>query len=297
LSIEPLTEKSALVVLAHDPKIDDVALSVGLRSPAFYLGVLGSRGSHAKRLTRLEAQGFSRRELMRLHGPVGLAIGAQSPEEIAVAIVAEIVKTTRRPKPRIGGIIMAAGSSKRMGNNKLAMMLNGRPLVRHVVESALASRLEPIIVVTGHEKSAIEEALRGSDVTFVHNPDFEVGLSTSLRTGLDALPQHCEAAMVLLGDMPGITSSLIESVASLYNPGAGRLICAASAMGRIGHPILWDCGFFDELTAVSGDIGARDVLQKHVEKIFTAPADPNALQDIDTVAELERAQVPHAVGS
>jgi xanthine dehydrogenase accessory factor len=86
---------TALVSLTHDPKLDDPALIVALRSPAFYIGALGSRKNHAKRLERLKAEGFDDATLARLHGPVGLPIGALSPGEIAVSIMAEIVATLR----------------------------------------------------------------------------------------------------------------------------------------------------------------------------------------------------------
>jgi xanthine dehydrogenase accessory factor len=93
LTIYPRT---AIVALTHDPKIDDVALGAALRSPAFYIGVLGSGKTHAARLERLGGEGFSATELARIHGPVGLGIGAKTPAEIAVSILAEIVKLDRK---------------------------------------------------------------------------------------------------------------------------------------------------------------------------------------------------------
>lgn len=91
----PLGVRSALVALTHDPKLDDPALSAALRSPAFYVGALGSRKTHANRLARLRAHGFTERELSRIRGPIGLAIGARSPAEIAIAILAEMTRTLR----------------------------------------------------------------------------------------------------------------------------------------------------------------------------------------------------------
>jgi xanthine dehydrogenase accessory factor len=95
LSANPLGPRSALVALTHDPKFDDPALAAAVRSPAFYVGALGSKKSHAKRLDRLMEAGFSDSELQRIHGPVGLAIGARSPAEIAISILAEITKELR----------------------------------------------------------------------------------------------------------------------------------------------------------------------------------------------------------
>jgi xanthine dehydrogenase accessory factor len=95
LAKAPLGPRSALVALSHDPKFDDPGLAAALRSPCFYIGALGSKKSHAARLARLRAQGFSDEELKRIHGPVGLAIGARSPAEIAISILAEMTLKLR----------------------------------------------------------------------------------------------------------------------------------------------------------------------------------------------------------
>lgn len=91
--------RTAVVVLTHDPKLDDPALAVALRSPAFYVGALGSRKTHAARLARLREHGLSEAELARIHAPVGLAVGARSPAEIAVSILAEATAVLRKPAP------------------------------------------------------------------------------------------------------------------------------------------------------------------------------------------------------
>ena len=95
--------RTALVALSHEPRIDDLALTAALRSPAFYIGALGSNGSAEKRRMRLRAQGFSEGELARIHGPIGLAIGAATPAEIAIAIAAEMTEALRlAPKAVLG---------------------------------------------------------------------------------------------------------------------------------------------------------------------------------------------------
>ena len=96
LAAAPLTSRSAIVALTHDPKLDDPALIAALRSSAFYIGALGSRTTHARRLERLKAQGFGDGELARIHGPIGLDIGARSPAEIAVAILGEMTAQLRK---------------------------------------------------------------------------------------------------------------------------------------------------------------------------------------------------------
>lgn len=95
LAAKPLTARSAIVALTHDPKLDDPALIAALRSPAFYIGALGSKQTHARRLERLKEQGFSDADLARIHGPIGLKIGARSPAEIAVSVLAEMTAVLR----------------------------------------------------------------------------------------------------------------------------------------------------------------------------------------------------------
>jgi xanthine dehydrogenase accessory factor len=94
-----IDSRSAVVTLTHDPKLDDPALQSALRSPAFYIGALGSRRTHAGRLQRLAAAGFAPAETARIHGPVGLAIGALSPAEIAIAILAQMTAVLHRADP------------------------------------------------------------------------------------------------------------------------------------------------------------------------------------------------------
>lgn len=98
LAGDPLDRYSALVAVTHDPKIDDYPIAAALKAGCFYVGALGSRRTHATRLERLKQEGFSERELARIHAPIGLDIGASSPAEIAVGILAEIINALRRPE-------------------------------------------------------------------------------------------------------------------------------------------------------------------------------------------------------
>ena len=96
LRTAPLDQYTALAALTHDPKIDDVPILAALRARCFYVGALGSRKTHGKRIERLLAQGASANDLDGIHAPIGLAIGAQSPAEIAVAVLAEIIASLRQ---------------------------------------------------------------------------------------------------------------------------------------------------------------------------------------------------------
>jgi molybdenum cofactor cytidylyltransferase len=218
-----------------------------------------------------------------------------------------LMEIVTRPQPRaepvreanrIAAIILAAGRSTRMGGpNKLLAEIGGRPLVRIAAEEALASQAKPVIVVTGHQRDKVEAALQGLDVTIVHNPNFADGLSTSVKTGLAAVPQSVDGAIVCLGDMPQVRSSLIDKLLAAFDPARSALVVIPVIGGLRGNPVVWSRRFFPELMAIEGDVGARNMIARYPEAVAEVPfADTAALVDVDTPealaevkAELERA--------
>src|SRR3954470_21871671 len=115
-------------------------------------------------------------------------------------------------KPKIGAVILAAGRASRFGRNKLLEPLAGKPMLRHVAEAALASAADPVIVVTGNEAQKIRDMLSPLPLCFCENPDFAMGLSVSLKCGVKALPADCDGVLVLLGDMPGVDTALMDTM-------------------------------------------------------------------------------------
>jgi molybdenum cofactor cytidylyltransferase len=184
--------------------------------------------------------------------------------------------------PRIAALVLAAGLSSRMGSNKLLQEWRGKPLLRWVVEAALASDAQPVIVVTGNEASKIQAALKGLDVVFAHNRDFNDGLSTSLKAGLAAVPASADGIAVLLGDMPQVGANLINRMVSAFSPADNRAICIATYEHRRGNPVLWARSFFPEIATLSGDEGAKRILPGHEELVCEVEADAGVLRDIDT---------------
>lgn len=185
--------------------------------------------------------------------------------------------------PRVAALVLAAGQAKRMGSNKLVETLDGKALVRHAVEAALASQAEPVILVTGHQREAVEEALDGLDLLSVHNRAYAAGLSTSLKRGLAALPEGIEAAVVVLGDMPRIAPGTIDRLIASFNPLEGRAICLPTFEGKRGNPVLLGRQFFTELQTIEGDQGARELLREYADLVAEVPIDDSTiLLDIDT---------------
>ncbi len=193
--------------------------------------------------------------------------------------------------PRVAALVLAAGQSRRMGTlNKLLIGIDGKPMVRHVAEAVQGSQARPIIVVTGHEREKVEAALSGVGVArFVFNPDYAQGLSTSLKQGLAALPAGTEGAVVCLGDMPKVAASEIDRLIAAFNALEGRGICVPTRRGKRGNPVLLASRLFPELSSVSGDVGARDVIAAHPELVVEVEMDGDGvLTDIDTPQALAR---------
>lgn len=242
--------------------------------------------------------------LMRLLA--GLAVSRADITGMGVGgLLMEIVT---RPQPRsepvaeagqrIAAIVLAAGRSTRMGAlNKMLAEIGGKPLVRIAAEQALASRARPVIVVTGHQREQIEAALAGLPVRFAHNPDYADGLGTSLRAGIAAVPAEAGGAIVCLGDMPQVDSGLIDKLIAAFDPEKGALIVVPSIEGKRGNPVVWSRRFFNELMAISGDVGARHLIGQYAEVMTEVHVSGDAaLTDVDTPeslkavkAEIERA--------
>ena len=195
-----------------------------------------------------------------------------------------------RREPHVAALVLAAGQSRRMVSaNKMLVEVDGRAMVRHAAEAALASRTCPVVVVTGHAPEAVAGALQGLDVTLVHNPDFADGLSTSLRTGIAALPGDADAVAVMLGDMPRVGPAVIDRLIAAYNPAEGRAIVVPTHRGKRGNPVLWDRRFFEAMRTVGGDTGARHLIGEHEELVAEVELPDDAvLLDIDTPEALAR---------
>jgi len=191
-------------------------------------------------------------------------------------------------RARIAALILAAGQSRRMGaENKLLLEIDGKPMVRHVAERVLASAAQPVTIVLGHQPEAVKAALAGLDVGFVENPDYADGLSSSLKAGLAAVPESADGAIVCLGDMPGVSTDLVDRLIAGFNPVEGRAILAPTRGGRRGNPVLWARRFFDELMTLSGDTGAKHLIGTYGEFLTEIEApDDGVLIDLDTPAAL-----------
>lgn len=184
--------------------------------------------------------------------------------------------------PRIAAVVLAAGQSRRMGSTKQLAAIGGIAMVRRTVEAVETSAVDSVVVVTGHEAEAVGVALKGLPVTIVRNPDHALGLSTSLKAGIEALPVDTDAALIVLGDMPGVGAGEIDRLIAAFDPAEGRGIVVPVHAGKRGNPVLWARAFFAEMARLSGDAGAKHLLAEFGEAVVEVELGEGVLTDIDT---------------
>jgi 4-nitrophenyl phosphatase len=188
----------------------------------------------------------------------------------------------------IAGVILAAGGSSRFGQPKQLLDWDGVPLLAHVADVALAARLDPVVAVLGSQAESIGVALSARPVQVAMNWRWEEGLSTSVQTGLAALPPATEGAIFLQCDQPLITPGLLCALVARFEEG-DTLIVRPTHAGRPGTPVLFARRLFPELAAVSGDEGGRSLIARYAQGVATVEvANPDLLADIDTPADYER---------
>jgi molybdenum cofactor cytidylyltransferase len=191
---------------------------------------------------------------------------------------------------KVAGIILAAGASRRMGSvNKLLASIAGKPLVRHAVEPFVATSLSPIIVVVGYESDKVAAALEGLPVQLVFNPDHANGQGSSVGVGVEALDNNVTDAMIGLGDMPLLPSTLLDSLIHTHIGREGHAcnITIPAFEGQRGNPVLWGKTFFPELITLAGDRGGRQLLNDHKAAQHLIACDHSSvLRDVDTVDAL-----------
>jgi molybdenum cofactor cytidylyltransferase len=192
----------------------------------------------------------------------------------------------------VAAIVLAAGLATRMGSQKLLLPLRGRPILAGAVDAALGSRADGTFVVVGHEAEAVAASLGDRPVTVVTNPDFGLGLSTSLQAGLRAAGEGVAAAILLLGDQPFVTSALLDRLIARFAE-TGSAIVRPSVGGRPINPVLMSARLFPEVFAQTGDVGGREIVERHRGEICLVPVDdPLVAVDIDTIADYEAAGEP-----
>jgi len=192
--------------------------------------------------------------------------------------------------PRIAGVVLAAGLSKRAGpENKLLADVDGRPMITRVVKAVKDSGLDPVIVVTGHQAAEVRQAFDGLGAKAIDNPDYEQGMGASIGCGIAALPDDLDGAVICLGDMPEVKPETIQRLVTAFDPGTGLKICLPVKDGRRGNPVLFGTDFFLKLRQLGGDHGGKEIVAAHPENVCEVEVDDDGvLIDYDGPTEEKR---------
>jgi molybdenum cofactor cytidylyltransferase len=190
---------------------------------------------------------------------------------------------------RVAAIVLAAGSSRRMGTNKLLLPLEDEPLVRRIVRRCLAADFDRVVVVLGHEPARVRAALDGLACEVVENAGHERGVGTSIRAGVGSVADAVDAVVIVLADMPYVTTDMLRTVTSWYR--ATRPPVVVSEYGDVqAPPTLYDRALFDRLLALADDSGGKVVAQQMADLRVTVAFPESARRDLDAHADYERAR-------
>ena len=176
-----------------------------------------------------------------------------------------------------------------MGGGKLLLVWQGKPIIRWSVE-ALRPHVDDLVVVTGAGADAVRAALAGLDVRFVSNPHPEAGQGTSIAVGAAALGPGADAVIIALGDQPRVPPDVVPALLATWR-GTDKAIVAPVYRGVHGTPVLFAAEVFAELTALTGDAGARGVVAARPERVARVPFDRDMPPDVDTPEDFARLHV------
>ena len=202
----------------------------------------------------------------------------------------------------VSAVVLGAGLSTRMGRNKLLLTFRDKPLVVHAVDTLLASKVGEIIVVLGHESERVWDRLDNNQdrvpnvdqrphIRLVENPDYREGLSTSVRTGVQAISPEADAIMIYLADQPLLepadVNRIIEGFAAAKTE--NKTIVVPFFKGERGNPVVLDASLRDSILGIVGDVGCKGVIKRYPEKVYAIEMEnDHVVRDVDDAQAYER---------
>ncbi|MBB6299609.1 NTP transferase domain-containing protein [Rhizobium leucaenae] len=221
-----------------------------------------------------------------------------TPQEISgMGVGGLLMEIQSRPRPRdiavkpqaqisVAVVLLAAGKARRMGEggpHKLLAEFDGIPLVRRSAMTALAGVGSAVVAVTGHRHGEIEQALAGLAIERVHNPDYVSGMASSLVAGISApVAQRADGVLVMLADMPGVTSDDLKTLIAAFRKANGQAIVRAVSRGKRGNPVILPRAVFDAVMRLEGDVGARHIIETAGLPVIDVDIGDAAHLDVDT---------------
>lgn len=201
----------------------------------------------------------------------------------------------------VSAVVLAAGMSTRMGQNKLLLNFREKPLIVHAVDTLLASNIDEVIVVLGHETEKIRDQLErsiglankapGKPVRLVQNPDYQNGLSTSVRTGVEAVSPQAKGIMIYLADQPLLEPEDVNRIVAGFAAAkeVNKSIVVPFFKGERGNPVILDASLRDSILGIAGDVGCKGVIKRYPEKVYAIEMEnDHVVRDVDDVQAYER---------
>lgn len=189
--------------------------------------------------------------------------------------------------PRVAIIILAAGTSSRLGQPKQLLDLGGEPLIRHTVRNAEASSASEVVLVVGSRGEEVASAAAGDGRhQVVFNPDFAHGQSTSLVAGISSLSDEVDAALLMLGDQPTVEPTLLDAIMARFSETGAKILRPRYQDGP-GNPVLFHRDLFGDLLKVTGDLGARDLIQANKHLVAWFEVDALMPPDVDSDSDYQ----------
>jgi molybdenum cofactor cytidylyltransferase len=187
----------------------------------------------------------------------------------------------------VAGIVLAAGSSTRMGRNKLLLDVGNEPLARRVVLTAVGAGLSPVLVVLGHEAADVEKAIGDATHRAVFNERYAESPRFSLQCGIRSVPEECAGAIVLLGDMPFVTKEMLREISLKGRKGSGVPLVVSRYGDVQAPPTFYSSSLFEEISGLSSGCG-RKIVERHLAEAAVLSWAPELLSDVDVAADYER---------
>lgn len=187
----------------------------------------------------------------------------------------------------VAAVVLAAGSSTRLGQPKQLAPIAGRPALAYTLDALHVSAVDRIFVVLGHAADDVAAALDLTGVTIVRNEAFAEGQSTSVRAGIHALSDDIGAALMVVGDQPMLSPAVVDVLIDAYRQTGGPFIVPVYD-GEWGNPVLLARATWPLVDNLKGDTGARPILRKHMDMVLEVPVAGSLLDDIDTPEDYAR---------
>ena len=190
----------------------------------------------------------------------------------------------------ISAILLAAGESKRMiDENKLIKKYKSIPLIKHAVSNVLNSPIDELIIVLGYQKKSIEKIIgENKKIKFIANPNFESGIASSIKKGLDSLSKEIEAFFICLGDMPNVNKEIYNQLINASFSNKDKEIFVPYYQERQANPILFLKKMKDEIQKIEGDFGAKKIIADNEKKVFKlSTQDKGVITDFNKINDFE----------